>query len=55
MGFVSLDNLVGGKVCDKNGTYKDINYSAELTTCFEKQAWGTFTRYSAKVFFEKMF
>lgn len=55
MGFVSLDNLVGGKICSKNGNIEDINYSAELTTCFEKQAWGIFTRYSAKFFLKKCF
>ncbi|MBR1425245.1 GNAT family N-acetyltransferase [bacterium] len=46
MGFVYLDNFVGD---DKN------NYSAELTTCFEPHAWGTFTRYSAKFFLKKAF
>ncbi|MBP3821115.1 GNAT family N-acetyltransferase [bacterium] len=46
MGFVYLDNFVG------NGIQ---NYSAELTTCFEKKAWGNFTRYSAKLFLKKVF
>lgn len=46
MGFVFLDNFVGndGKV-----------FSAELTTCFDKKAWGAFTRYSAKIFLKKCF
>ena len=46
MGFASLDNFIG------NGTHK---YSAELTTCFDKKAWGSFTRYSAKFFLKKCF
>lgn len=46
MGFVSLDNFIGGG---------NILYSAELTTCFEKKAWGSFTRYSAKIFLKKCF
>lgn len=46
MGFVSLDNFVGGG---------NTLYSAELTTCFEKKAWGNFTRYSAKIFLKKCF
>lgn len=46
MGFVGLDNFVG------TGS---INYSAELTTCFERSAWGDFTRYSAKIFLKKCF
>ena len=46
MGFVSLDNFVGGG---------NVLYSAELTTCFEKQAWGSFTKYSAKIFLKKCF
>lgn len=46
MGFVLLDNFCGG-----------VNqlYSAELTTCFERKAWGDFTRYSAKIFLKKCF
>ena len=46
MGFVFLDNFVGsdGKL-----------FSAEITTCFEKEAWGSFTRYSAKFFLKKCF
>lgn len=46
MGFVYLDNFVGG-----NG----IMYSAELTTAFIPKAWGSFTRYSAKIFLKKCF
>lgn len=46
MGFVSLDNFTGSKT---------QNYSAEVLTCFEKKAWGNFTRYSAKFFFKKCF
>lgn len=46
MGFVYLDNFVGNRT---------KLYSAELTTCFEKYAWGTFTRYSAKIFLKLCF
>lgn len=46
MGFVFLDNLCGNE---------DILYSAELTTCFEKQAWGEYTKYCAKIFLKKCF
>lgn len=46
MGFVGLDNLIGGR---------GVLYSADLTTCFEKEAWGDFTRYSAKIFLKKAF
>ena len=46
MGFVYLDNFVG------NGLE---NYSAELSTCFDKCAWGNFTKYSAKIFLKKCF
>jgi len=46
MGFVYLDNFVGNKTSI---------YSAELTTCFDRKAWGTFTRYSAKLFLKKCF
>lgn len=46
MGFVFLDNFVGNK---------KALYSAELTTCFEKRAWGDFTKYSATIFLEKCF
>ena len=30
-------------------------FSAELTTCFEREAWGSFTRYCAKIFLKKCF
>ncbi len=46
MGFVALDNFVGNNL---------INYSAELTTGFVPEAWGNFTRYSAKFFLKKAF
>ncbi|MCM1339093.1 MAG: GNAT family N-acetyltransferase [Muribaculaceae bacterium] len=46
MGFVYLDNFIG------NG---DMLYSAELTTCFDRCAWGVFTRYCAKFFLKKCF
>lgn len=46
MGFVYLDNWL----CNKNS-----NYSVELTTCFEKEAWGSFTGYSAKFFLKYCF
>ena len=46
MGFVYLDNFTGNKT---------HIYSAELTTCFDKKAWGSFTRYSAKFFLKKCF
>lgn len=46
MGFAFLDNWVSGK---------NVNYSAEITTCFEKEAWGSFTRYSAKFFLKYCF
>ena len=45
-GFVFLDNFVGNK---------NYTYSAELTTCFEKSAWGNYTGYCAKVFLKKCF
>lgn len=46
MGFVFLDNFVGDET---------QLYSAEITTCFDKKAWGNFTRYSAKFFLKKCF
>lgn len=46
MGFVFLDNFVGNK---------NKLYSAEITTCFDKKAWGSFTRYSAKFFLKMCF
>lgn len=45
-GFVFLDNFTGN---DK------IHYSAELTTCFDKSAWGYYIRYCAKIFLKKCF
>lgn len=63
MGFVSLDNFTGGiNYADNSSIYisnekkvSNILYSAELTTCFDKKAWGDFTRYSAKIFLKKCF
>ena len=46
MGFVYLDNFIGNS---------QSLYSAELTTCFDRRAWGNFTRYSAKFFLKKCF
>lgn len=46
MGFVFLDNFVGNN---------ERLYSAELTTCFERRAWGNFTKYCAKFFLKKCF
>ncbi|MBQ8460534.1 GNAT family N-acetyltransferase [bacterium] len=46
MGFAYLDNFIGNE--------KDL-YSAELTVCFDKKAWGNFIRFSAKFFFKKCF
>ncbi|MBE7712817.1 MAG: GNAT family N-acetyltransferase [Cyanobacteria bacterium SIG26] len=46
MGFVYLDNFVGNE---------KLLFSAELTTCFDRKAWGNFTRYSAKFFLKKCF
>lgn len=46
MGFVFLDNFIGND---------EKLYSAELTTCFDRKAWGSFTRYSAKIFLKKCF
>lgn len=45
-GFVFLDNFVGNA---------NQSFSAELTTCFEKEAWGDFTKYCAKFFLKKCF
>jgi RimJ/RimL family protein N-acetyltransferase len=45
-GFVFLDNFVGDE--------KHL-YSAEVTTCFDRSAWGIFPRYSAKFFLKKCF
>ena len=46
MGFVYLDNFTGNEF---------VNYSAELTTCFKPEAWGSFTGYSAKIFLKMCF
>ena len=46
MGFVFLDNFVGND---------EKLFSAELTTCFDRKAWGSYTRYSAKIFLKKCF
>jgi len=46
MGFVFLDNFTG------NGK---ANFSAEITICFDKKAWGSFVRYSAKIFLKRCF
>lgn len=46
MGFVFLDNFIGSA---------EKSYSAELTTCFDKCAWGVFPKYSAKIFLKKCF
>lgn len=46
MGFVFLDNFTG------NGK---SNFSAEITVCFDKKAWGSFVRYSAKFFLKYCF
>lgn len=45
-GFVFLDNFIGNRTS---------LYSAELTTGFDKSAWGNFTRYSARFFLKKCF
>lgn len=46
MGFVLLDNFTGNN--------KKL-FSAELTVCYDRHAWGNFTRYSAKFFLKKCF
>ena len=46
MGFVSLENFTGNK-------FK--LFSAEITTCFKKRAWGNYTKYCAKIFLKKCF
>ena len=45
-GFVYLDNFIG----DKNRLH-----SAELTTCFDKRFWGSYTKDCAKTFLEYCF
>ena len=46
MGFVFLDNFTGNE---------KSNFSAEITVCFDKKAWGSFVRYSAKFFLKYCF
>ena len=46
MGFVALENPCGDE--------KTL-YCAELLTCLDKKAWGSFSRYGAKVFLKKCF
>ena len=46
MGFVSLDNFLENE---------SSSFSAEITTCFHRRAWGSFTKYSAKIFLKKCF
>ena len=45
-GFVYLENFIGNK--------NDI-YSAEVTTCFEPEFWGPFTKKIAKKFIKYCF
>lgn len=45
-GFVYLENFSGGG---------GILHSAEVTTCFDKKFWGSFTYYTALVFFNYCF
>lgn len=46
MGFLALDNFIGDG---------QKLYSAEITVCFDKKAWGSFTRYCGKLFLKKCF
>lgn len=46
MGFVYLDNFVGNA---------NRLFSAEVSVCFDKCAWGIFVRYCAKFFFKMCF
>lgn len=46
MGFVYLDNFVGNK---------NKLFSAEVSVCFDRCAWGNFVRYCAKFFFKMCF
>ena len=41
-GFVYLDNIIGDN---------ERLHSAEVTTCFDKRFWGSYTKYCAKLFF----
>lgn len=45
-GFVFLDNFTGNN---------QKNYSAELTVCFDKNCWGNYSKYCAKIFLKKCF
>lgn len=45
-GFVYLDNIIGSS---------ENFHSAELTTCFEKEFWGDFTKKAAKEFINYCF
>ena len=45
-GFVYLENIIGNS--------KKI-HSAEVTTCFHPNFWGSFPKYCAKIFFKKCF
>lgn len=46
MGFISLDNFTGNN---------SQIFSAEITTCFQPKAWGSFTKYCGKIFLKKCF
>ena len=45
-GFVFLDNIIGDA---------ERLHSAELTTCFDKAYWGSYTKYCAKLFINYCF
>ncbi len=45
-GFVFLDNIIGDS---------SRLHSAELTTCFHKEFWGSYTKYCAKLFLNHCF
>lgn len=45
-GFVYLDNLTGNT---------ETTHGAEISTCFEKKYWGSFTRKTALTFFDYCF
>lgn len=46
MGFVILDNFTGNY---------NQKFSAEISVCFHPKAWGSYTRYCAKIFLKKCF
>ncbi len=46
MGFGFLDNFTGNK---------NKLYSAEISTCFARWAWGSYTRFVSKIFLKKCF